>query len=263
MKNTPVSRATKLTLLLPVLLIVSHTGSLLIAGEGDRDAIVEKTTMPSFPRDLLSRGVDAGKAKVLIQVDAEGKLVDALCIEALYPEIGEVLVRAIKQWKFTPPTRNGKPVPFMKELELDLTTGWNIKTVTAMDFVFSDRSPGTKEPRYRAYSLKELDRIPKPLAMAQPSYPQDLRDAGIAGKVLVNFYIDETGAVRLPEIKQSATPELDFIALDTITQWKFEPPIRGGKPALVKAVQSFVFDPAKATKKETPEPKKEAPETKK
>jgi TonB family protein len=64
---------------------------------------------------------------------------------------------------------------------------------------------------------------------------------GVHGRVSVDFYIDETGVVRMPAVSPRDNIELTALSLEALRQWRFEPPTRNGKPVLVKASQVFSF----------------------
>jgi len=63
----------------------------------------------------------------------------------------------------------------------------------------------------------------------------------VRGSVNVEFYIDETGAVRLPSLAPGENLELGSLAIAALSQWRFNPPTSRGRAVLVKAVQTFNF----------------------
>ena len=94
---------------------------------------------------------------------------------------------------------------------------------------------------FRPCSLKELDRIPTPIFTVSPIYPRELADKGVKGRVVITFYIDETGTVRMPAGSVDDDSRLISLAIAALRQWRFEPPTRSGKPVLVAAEQTFNF----------------------
>jgi TonB family protein len=66
-----------------------------------------------------------------------------------------------------------------------------------------------------------------------PPYPEDARNAGVSGPVIVELSLDETGTVRNARIAQSI-PLLDAAALDTVRRWHYEPTIVNGRPVPIK-----------------------------
>jgi len=62
-------------------------------------------------------------------------------------------------------------------------------------------------------------------------YPPLLRDAGIGGTVMVQFWIDETGAIRRHEVTKSSGHEaLDAAAQSVAATMRFEPARENGRP---------------------------------
>jgi TonB family protein len=97
---------------------------------------------------------------------------------------------------------------------------------------------------YYPRSLRELDAIPAPITAPPPAYPQSLVQSGHGGNVTVKFYIDETGAVRLPAVDSSDDWELSGLAITALNKWRFEPPTCKGLPVLAKVSQVFRFRPS-------------------
>lgn len=64
----------------------------------------------SFPRHLRERGIDRVATKVEIIIDQQGKAFVKKIVDPVYPEMVEVIRKAINDSKFTTPTKNGRPV---------------------------------------------------------------------------------------------------------------------------------------------------------
>jgi TonB family protein len=107
-----------------------------------------------------------------------------------------------------------------------------------MDRPMSDVIQGYE---YQACSLKHIDQIPTPVSIVNPTYPKEWAEQGITGKVVIDFYIDETGKVRLPATVSNSNPMLAGIAVAAVSKWQFTPPTRKGNPVLVHAQQAFDF----------------------
>lgn len=64
----------------------------------------------SFPRQMRERGIDRVTTKVEIIIDQQGKAYVKKIIDPVYPEMVEVIRKAINDSRFTIPTKNGRPV---------------------------------------------------------------------------------------------------------------------------------------------------------
>jgi len=204
---------------------------------------IEVTKYPPFPHSLKEAGYSEGLVRYLISLDEEGKLEDALVVEATHVGFGLAVDPYIDKWKFEPPRVDGEPVPVVFPLNIYFRSGQTVRTV----------KPGLDQPmkifrpeRYRAYELHELDRVPRPIHKIPPSLPismaghffQDL-------EISYSFYIDQLGNVRIP-ILESVNQKVDELLLvqlqETLKRWKFESPLVNNRPVLAKAVQPFHLD---------------------
>ncbi len=77
----------------------------------------------------------------------------------------------------------------------------------------------------------------------EPQYPQAAIDAGINGKVIVQFFVDKNGNVKAPRAVKTTPPGLGFeeAAIQAVQQWKFTPAQYQGKPAGVWVAQTITF----------------------
>lgn len=200
--------------------------------------------MPVYPYELLQLGVREGEVRVALSVDKTGKIDDILAVAYTHPEFAKVTVDAIKHWTFAPARYRGEPIAAATEIAVKFAVeGTVVISLTPLEslnlriYSMFNSSPDA----YRPHSLSELDRIPTPIAAPSPGYPERMTKPGASGKVTVSFYIDETGAVRLPSVDVTEDPELAAAAIDALRNWKFEPPTCKGRPVLVRATQPFNF----------------------
>ena len=61
------------------------------------------------------------------------------------------------------------------------------------------------------------------LKTVNPEYPAELRKARITGVVVISYCVRPDGSVTDLEVKKSAHPALDRLALEAVSQWKFTP----------------------------------------
>ena len=204
---------------------------------------IDQTVEPVFPYQLQQLSVTSGDARIVINVDGTGKLDEYLVIGYTMPEFADVVVRAVKQWKFEPAKLRGEPVGATVELDFNFESqGTLVVSQTSIDNLQArllQLMAGAYA--YRPCSLKELDRIPTPIVTVSPIYPRELADKGVKGRVVITFYIDETGAVRMPAGSVDDDSRLISLAIAALRQWRFEPPTRSGRPVLVAAEQTFNF----------------------
>ena len=202
---------------------------------------IVQTYTPVFPFPLMQQGLMRGEARVAVNTDPEGKLVEWLVIGYTRPEFANEAVSAIKQWNFVPARLRGEAVGTTIEITFYFEAKGVVVSTTMIDFLEKSMVPERGRYAYQPCSLRELDRIPTPLTTVAPAYPAELARKGVRSTVTVDFYIDETGVVRMPAVSLKDNSDLTALAIAALRQWKFEPPTRNGKPVLVRASQVFNF----------------------
>jgi TonB family protein len=203
-------------------------------------AIIQ-TVDPTFPIQLTQLGVTRGDVQVTISTDSDGKLADWLVVAYSHKKLADEAVEAIKQWRFVPARMRGEAVGTTIEIFFHFAATGVVVSTTRLDIVARDTIFDLNRDGYQPCSLRELDRIPIPVTTIAPQYPAKLANKGVKGKVTVDFFIDETGATRMPSVSSHDNSELTALSVQALRQWKFEPPTRNGKPVLLRASQVFSF----------------------
>lgn len=204
--------------------------------------------LPVYPFDLVQAGVRDGQVCVAFSVDINGKVDDCLAVAYTHPEFAQAALAAVRRWTFEPGRLAGQPIATASEVVFDFAVeGTVVVSLTAGEAVAVWMNHLHQiDQSFYPRTLRELDRIPTPVAAPPPGYPRSLAQRGTMGDVTVNFYIDETGAVRLPAVESGNDPDLAALAIVAIQQWKFEPPTCRGQKVLTKTSQVFRFRPARA-----------------
>ena len=87
----------------------------------------------------------------------------------------------------------------------------------------------------------QVEEPPTPLDRLPPHYPDDLRIAGVTGKVTLEFIIDTHGDVVGAEIVSSTHPGFEQVALDAVMKWKFKPGRKAGRAVNTRAQIDIPF----------------------
>jgi TonB family protein len=207
----------------------------------DAPCRIIQAVQPQFPSRMLKSGVTHGTARVLVHVNREGTPVDLLVTAYTHRSFADEALRAIGKWRFEPTRVGGEWLDTI----VDLTFNYETTGVVLVQ-KFAPEPPPSSELvagyEYQACSLHNLDRLPTPLSVVQPTYPQAWADQGIMGRVTVDFYIDETGKTRFASPAADAHPRLAGIAVAAVQQWRFVPPTSKGRRVLVHARQVFTFN---------------------
>lgn len=211
-------------------------------GENDGVAI-NQTDMLAYPYLMTQSGILTGEAQVVISVDAEGKLNDLLTVGYTNIAFADAATAALKRWSYEPARVHGVPrasrAYVLFKFKNDM--GVMIQKLPSL----ADASLLRSLDEHYAFTpckLRDLDRIPIPTEVVAPVPPK----GGLSATrvVTVEFYIDDQGRVRMPAIERSEADDLyAAAAVRAVEKWRFEPPLRRGRPVLVLAQQNFSFVP--------------------
>lgn len=79
-----------------------------------------------------------------------------------------------------------------------------------------------------------------------PVFPDTAKNRGVSGWVEVSFTVTQTGGIENARVTNSEPKEVfDFAALQAVEQWRFEPPMRDGKPSSQVTKIKLRFDNGK------------------
>jgi TonB family protein len=177
-----------------------------------------RTGNPSYPAVARQAGVE-GTVVIEALTDVAGRIVSVRSVRSI-PLLDEAAMAAVRQWEYTPALVNDTAVPLV---------------VTAtFHFSLADEAVSAGGPGGAAAPLRVGGAIqePRKLKNVFPVYPQEARDAGIQGMVILEAVIDEGGNVVDARVIRSV-PMLDEAALSAVRQWKYTPPTLDGVPKTV------------------------------
>lgn len=99
-----------------------------------------------------------------------------------------------------------------------------------------------QEPRpspSRSSGIPDSTRL-EAIKSPKPYYPDEARDKGLQGRVVIKLHVGEDGKVESTEIV-SGDPILAKAASEAFKKWRFKPFIRNGKPVKVATELPFTF----------------------
>jgi TonB family protein len=193
----------------------------------------------------MHNGVTHGEARVRVSISATGQLLDALVIGCTHRDFGSEALRTVALWRFEPELVKSKPIGVVADIEFNFEVNGMIAIEKRSPAPNAELYAPIDPYTYKAEGLKSLDHIPTPTHVVPPVYPKEWSESGIVGSATVEFYIDESGKARIPVVTATDHSLLGASAVAAVSQWRFEPPTRGGKPVLVRAEQVFSFYPEK------------------
>ena len=83
---------------------------------------------------------------------------------------------------------------------------------------------------------------PEVVQSVSPTYPEDARDEGVTGTVVLDAVIDDQGAVTAVRVLEDPDPRLSDAASAAVRSWRFKPATDGaGEPLAVCYVLTVKF----------------------
>jgi len=207
----------------------------------------QDNVMPRFPIPMQMAGITRGNLVVATSINADGAIVDTLVLGYTNVALVNPTIEAIKTWKVTPARLDGETVPVQVVLSFDFSLEGAVITANIVNHFLFDKFErvGDGALAYRIHRANELDQAPTLITPVKPKYAFEAEKQGVRGKVQVEFYIDEQGAVRMPAIREMTHPYLAAQAVSAVRDWKFTPPTNHGRPVMVAASQEFDFGDGK------------------
>lgn len=195
--------------------------------------------VPVYPFEDVQAGTK-GRASINTIIGPHGRVEAVHVLEATTAAMGEALRAMVETWTFNPAKkRDGKPCRAVFGLTFDFNpdgVGGVPVSASALEILGLLRQRPDK-----IAGLRDLDGPPKPLHREAPIYPLALQSNGHAGEALIEFFIDEDGLVQLPRVVSATAPECGYSAVQAVSEWRFAPPLRNKKPAVVRARIPITF----------------------
>ena len=205
---------------------------------------IEQTVDAQFPHALSLSPITEGEARVIINVNADGKLVDWLVTGYTHKSFADEAVNVLKAWRYTPAMDRGEPIGIRMELKFQFEAKGRVVSLMAIETPDVLRGIMGLGPTFitNVAGLEELDQPLAPVNPESPRYPaQAGGQANQPRSVTVDFYVDEKGQPRMPVVINSSHENYSLAAVDALSRWRFTAPTRAGKPVAVRVRQQFIF----------------------
>jgi TonB family protein len=190
-----------------------------------------------FPQKTQNDGIYSGDVRLVVSIKEDGRIGDWLMVGYTHDGLAAVVREALPKYRFQPILRDGKPTVVRVGLTFNFTVSGLVISQTPLD-TLQARFRATQKGPYTSHLVQAASELDSPVALRRSVQPMNVRDGG---HVILDFYIDESGRVRMPAIKSTDRPDLAEAAAEALLQWEFAPPRRGGQPAIVRASQQFYF----------------------
>ena len=192
---------------------------------------------PVYPRDMARFGI-RGEVTIDFTVDEQGRVQNPVIFQSDNPAFDEPALKALRQWKFQPGTRDGQPVKVRQRVPMVFRLEGGINGGEPA-FQITEKGDQTKLPPELRF-----DTPPKIRGVLVPVYPYELRRDGERGKARVAIVIDRRGRVGAVKILEASRPEFGRAIVAAVEGFKFDPAIKDGQPVphLINFKQTFSDD---------------------
>jgi TonB family protein len=185
-----------------------------------------RTTMPVVVTEVKPEYTDAAKARkaqgtvelaVLVQADGMPGP-DVRVVRPLDPDLDQQAIKAARQWRFKPGTKDGQPVAVDVNIE--------------MTFTLRDGP---------VYKVGEGITAPKATTHPNPRYTQKALDERLHGSVELSGIVETDGSISSIKVVKGLSDDLDQQAIDALKQWRFTPGQKDGVDVRVAVHVEMTF----------------------
>jgi TonB family protein len=182
-------------------------------------SVEQYTTPPLYSDEARALGIE-GIVSVDATIGPDGSVKRLQVGKRLGHGLDENALLAVRDWRFSPARRNGKPVEATTRAEVE----FNLRNAELNEEIANDMAtrigPGVSPPQI-------IHRV-------EPRYPFNASAANPDDAVVLDAVILEDGTPKIVRVIQSRDWELDEIAINALKQWKFSPATIDGQPVKVR-----------------------------
>jgi TonB family protein len=211
-------------------------------GDGVAVPVLVKEVKPQYTAEAMKAKIQ-GVVTLECVVQPDGTIGEVRVTKALNPGLDQEAIKAVKQWRFKPGTKDGTPVPVLITLEMAFTRRG---TPTPPLFPVRPLVPGdagSKGQPQAAGVYKPGVGVSAPVLVkdVKPQYTSDAKAAKIQGVVTLECVVNTDGTIGDVEVTTSLDAGLDQEAIKAVKQWRFEPGTKDGKPVPVLITLEMTF----------------------
>ncbi|MEL6536445.1 MAG: energy transducer TonB [Bacteroidota bacterium] len=190
-----------------------------------------------YPQDAYQDGIE-GKVYVSFLVTEQGEIQEVALVRGVNEDLDQEALRVIEEMgNWTPAENNGEQVTVKIMLPIKFDLGGN--EVASSSSVETEEifSVVEEPPHFGADKSELLDYLANHV-----KYPESAQEAGIEGRVVVEFIVDATGEVSQAKVVKGVSEELDAEAVRAIEDMpSWSPGLQRGQQVNVKMHLPIVF----------------------
>lgn len=177
----------------------AQTAGTAIEDRAEQPGKLVRQVRPVYPAEAKEARI-TGKVRLEAVVTKDGRIQD-LKIVSGHPLLAAAAVEAVRQWEYAPVEKDGQPVAFKTQIDLN--------------FTLADDGPAPLEVAGGVQAGKLVSKV-------NPVYPAEAKQQGIQGRVLLRATIGANGTVEKVDVREG-DPALAAAAVDAVKQWQYSP----------------------------------------
>ena len=193
-------------------------------------------SLNAFEEAIVIRAIGReATATVAFDVDEHGAPVNLQVLNASHPIWGPEAMALVREWQFIPGMKYGVPASVL--CTVDLVWGPTSLSTQALQWAVAQMSAPPTPNLVRNFASS-------PIVVyrgTDPSYTEEARTARLDGTVQVSFTIGEDGVPQNLRIISPLGHGLDEKAMESVSQWRFQPVILNGQPTRIGTTISVTF----------------------
>jgi TonB family protein len=174
-------------------------------------------------------------ATVAFDVDEHGFPVNLQVLNASHPIWGPEAVALVREWQFIPGMKYGSPASVL--CTVDLVWGPTNLSTQALQWAVVQMTARPAPDPVGNFGISPA----VVFRGTDPSYTEEARTAGLQGTVQVSFMIGEDGVPQDLRVISPLGRGLDEKAMESVSQWRFQPVVLNGRPFRVDSTISVTF----------------------
>jgi TonB family protein len=196
-----------------------------------------------------SARVDSLQGRVVLQfvVSKQGEVQDPRVVRSIRQDLDAAALKALEGVRFIPGMQGGQPV----DVQFVLPIVFRLQPGTPPPPPPPGYAPPSRDPNVPSSHSGEnvfivVEQMPEPIGGMRAiyenlRYPDIARRAGIEGRVVVQFVVDEEGNVVDPFILRAIGAGADEAAIEAIRSVRFNPGVQRGRAVKVVMQMPIVF----------------------
>jgi len=194
---------------------------------------------PKYPKEARHAKLE-GTVRLSIVIDRDGTVSEIRVLQG-EPTLADAAATAVRQWRYEPIEEGAKGFPALIAVSFRVREHGGVQfsqeiadqrlSTNPLSSSPSIASPGEPYPIYHIGGD-----VKPPTVVYSPSltYPESARLAKKEGTVILALVVTSEGTVREPEVCRGLDQALDEEAVAHVSQWKFQPATKDGKPVAVQ-----------------------------